>query len=109
MSNDPIQIKIGGTLLLAAQAVLDDATPIDITNVQLTSDVRDATPALIAVLTVTVTDAANGQFTLGCNDTAAWPPGLLFCDVLYEQNGQLIYSQTFRLLAVRSITMLPGA
>ena len=102
-----ICIKLGQTLLLTAQCVQDDGTPVDITGVTLASQVQDANASLVATLTVTIVDAANGQFTLSA-PTADWPLGVLNCDVRYAQNGAIIFSQTFQFLVVPSITAPPG-
>lgn len=71
--------------------------PVDITGWTITSQVRYA-KELIDNLNVTVTDAANGLFTisLGYTDTASWPIRRLKCDIQFDRPvlGR-VSSQTF--------------
>ena len=108
MSIPPIPLKIGQSFVWTAQAVLEDNSPVDLTGTVITSDVRDASPAVIASLDVGIVSATNGQIALSCADTSGWPPGLLFCDVRVQQNGTITYSDTFRIQAIASITAPPA-
>jgi hypothetical protein len=102
-------VKVGQTLLLTATAQQDDGTPIDITGATFTSEVRDLNAALVAELTVTIAVAAAGTFQLGPCDTTGWPPGNLSCDIRYALNGVILYSETFGIVALPSITAPPAA
>lgn len=71
--------------------------PIDITGWTIASQVRYA-KELIDDLTVTITDAANGLFTisLGYAATAAWPVRKLKCDIQFDRPSDgRVSSDTF--------------
>ncbi len=92
-----LNIKQGGTLLLDCVCTRDDGTPIDLTSAQLAAEPVDASGEGVGPLIFTLTDAAAGLFTMGATSaqTAAWPVGQLACDICFQQNGNVIYSDIF--------------
>ena len=81
-------------------------SPVDITNWTITSQIRQDT-TLIANLTVTVTDAVNGEFNLSATSvqTAGWALGSHSVDIEFiNVAGFVVSSQTFTLQLVRDIT-----
>jgi hypothetical protein len=101
-------VKIGQTLQLNCVAQQDDGTPIDITSATITSEVRDLNAALVQELPVNLVTPAAGVFQLGPCNTTAWPAGNLSCDVRYVLAGVVLYSETFGLISLPSVTAAPA-
>lgn len=101
-----IQHKRGDTFLF--EAVLRESKNgpvIDITDWTLESMVRDADSVLIAELDVTVTDAAQGEYTVSADDTSDWPVGLAYWDIQYTDDAGVIRStDTIALAIIQDIT-----
>lgn len=76
MSATTIQHKRGDTFI--ANCVRTDT---DITDWTITSQIRDMDEELVADCDVTITDAAEGQYTVRVDDTENWPVGFLLWDV----------------------------
>ena len=104
MAVAPFCIKQGGQLALSLQNVQDDGTPVDITGATITSQIRDQQGNLIATPTVTVVDAALGQFALSAPSDTTWPVGTLLCDVLLVMNSVPFYSDTFTIAVAAPVT-----
>lgn len=101
-----IRLKRGDTLLLDGLAQNDDGSVFDLTGSTVTSQVRTSQDTLVATLTATITDAAQGEFTLGATAvaTAAWPVGKLLCDVRWVNGDDVLHSETFELIVVEAMT-----
>ena len=58
-------------------------TPEDLTSWSIASHLRESDTTLVQVLTVTVTSAASGEFSVSAtaSEAEAWPTGLLKTDV----------------------------
>jgi hypothetical protein len=86
--------KRGDTFRFAAVLRESKTGPvIDLGGWVIASMIRAAdTDALIAELTVTVTNAAQGAFTLRADDTDAWPVGTAYWDIQYTDPGTVIQS-----------------
>ena len=81
-------------------------SPVNISGWTITSQIRQDT-TLIANLTVTVTDAVNGEFNLSATSaqTAGWALGSHSVDIEFiSLGGFVVSSQTFTLQLVRDIT-----
>jgi hypothetical protein len=81
-------------------------SPVDISGWTITSQVRQDT-TLVASLTVTVVNAANGEFNLSATpvQTAGWALGSHSVDIEFiNPSGFVVSSQTFVLQLVRDIT-----
>lgn len=78
-------------------------TPLDITGWRGQSQVRNGA-ALVANLTVEVTEPAKGEFQIH-GDTLAWPLGALTTDIVFKDEYEdVIYSETFTINIVKGIT-----
>ncbi len=78
---------------------------MDLTGWTIASMVRDADSVLIDTLTVTVTDAAAGEYSLLVEDTSAWPVGQAYWDIQYTDDGDVIRStETIRLNIIEDVT-----
>lgn len=64
----------------------NNGVPVDITGWTITSQVRYARK-LIDDLTITITDAEAGQFTISLakEKTALWPARVLKCDIQFDR------------------------
>lgn len=75
----------------------NNGTAVDITGWTIASQVRYARK-LVSTLDVTITDAANGQFTISLpkEQTAVWPARKLKCDIQFDRPVQgRVSSKTF--------------
>lgn len=77
---------------------------VDITNTTIRSQIRFG--AWSHELTVTVTDAANGEFTLSASAdwTRLWPTGTARWDIEYTDNGNVHSTETIALTIVEDVT-----
>ena len=97
--------KRGDTLEWVVTLTQDGAA-VDITGWTITSQVRQD-DTLIQSLTVTVVDAANGNFNLSATaaETAAWALGTHSVDIEFiNLDSFVVSSQTFTLQLVKDIT-----
>lgn len=101
-SKQSISIKHGDTFNLVCQLKNDDDTPIDISNAVISSQVKDIKKNLITTLIATKTQAPKGAFLLAAN--TALPVGVLFIDVLIEQENSKRHSETLRLNVLEAVT-----
>jgi hypothetical protein len=91
--NLTIEHKRGDTFLYDA-ALKETATgpAIDITDWVIAAQIRAVDLTLIEDITVTVTDAAQGEYELYVADTTTWPIGKARMDVQYTDNTGVIRS-----------------
>lgn len=90
-----LRIKQGNTLSITGQRRTAAGAAVDLTGYTVAATVRDPrNDSILAALTVTVTDAAAGQFTLGATaaQTATWPPGAYRFDVRFTSAGGVVDS-----------------
>lgn len=83
-----------------------EGTGVDISDWTITSQIRQDT-TLIASLTVTKTDSANGVFSLTAtaSSTASWALGTHSADIEFiDASGFVVSSQTFTIQLVKDIT-----
>jgi hypothetical protein len=78
---------------------------LDITSTTIQAQVRRG--SFVATLSVAVTSAAAGEYTLSATaaQTASWPAGgLAVCDVQYSDAGVVASSDTFMIEIVEDVT-----
>lgn len=92
-----IILKKGDTLALSCQLKDADGLPIDLTTYTISSQVRRPSGlTLVDTLTVTITDAAAGEYSIYSSATSAWPVDLLLCDIKYAAGASsVIRTETF--------------
>lgn len=98
--------KRGDTFELSC-TLENQGVPVDITNFTITSQLRLSDDTLLQALTVTVTDAAAGAFTLGATatETEGWGIASYECDIEFvEGSGEVNSSQTFTVNVLKDIT-----
>lgn len=111
-----ITVKSGDTFSLSCTRVDANGAPVNLTGLTITSKVRNIS-GFEDDLTVTVTNAAAGQFSLSAlpADTSLWPvsqsvdgtvfrPNILYCDVQYVTGGVTQSSETFDIVVVEDVT-----
>ena len=102
-----ITVKRGDTLSVAGVATQDSGVALNLTGYTVRSQVRSSAGALVAALTVTVTNAALGTFALGATAaaTATWLAGRHVCDVEYTSAGGVVSSTaTFPIAVSEDVT-----
>lgn len=108
MSLQSIDFKRGDTLSLSCARKDSLGAAVNLTGVTITSSVKVG--AFTDTLTVTVTDAVNGLFTLtrAAASTALWPvssdASVMYCDVQFVGGGVTRSSETFIINVVEDIT-----
>lgn len=98
--------KRGDTFELSA-TLENGGNAVDITNFTITSQVRDAEDALLQALTVTVTDAVAGAFTVSATpaQTETWGIKNYDCDIEFvEAGGEVNSTETFQINVIKDIT-----
>lgn len=92
MANN-LSIKQGDTFAPLAAYTDNAGVPIDLTNIQIASQVRDGDGNLIATLTITKLPE-QGNYTLS-SPTQNWPVNRqLSMDIRYIQSGAIIHTET---------------
>ena len=91
--------KRGDTFTALAQRV-----GVDITETTIRSQLRSGNWRY--TLTVTVTDAANGEFTLSApaSDTRLWPVGAAKWDIEYTDSGNVHSTETVSITILEDVT-----
>jgi hypothetical protein len=100
-----LYVKKGATLQLIIAAANDDGSPVDLTTITTTSEVRTREGRLIDTLTLTPTSGIAGQYTVA-QATTKWPHGELVCDFKMIQNSSSIVlkSQTVTIEVLPAVT-----
>lgn len=76
----------------------DTQVAIDITSIDIKSQIRSATGILITELIVAKTEPLLGKFTLTDDDTQDWPFGQdLIWDIQYSIDGNKISTKTMQI------------
>ncbi len=104
-----ISFKVGDTFKLSGQLVSDQVanTPVNITGYTIRSQLRNDA-ALIQSMTVSITDAVNGRYTVSATpvQTAAWPVGNARMDIEFTTNaGDVMSSDTIKVVIKQSETI----
>lgn len=102
--------KRGDTLSLTCTWTSGEtSTPIDLTNYTIACQVRAV--GFSDDITVAITSAVDGQFTLSASASATskWPltdssASRLFCDVQFTSTSAVISSETFQIIVLEDIT-----
>lgn len=84
----------------------EGGAPVDITSWTILAHIR-ANDTLIASLTVTTIDAANGQFRLSATAAATdtWTAGSHSCDIEFTDGSSNVFStETFTVSILEDIT-----
>lgn len=98
--------KRGDTFELAA-TLENEGNAVDITNFTITAQVRESDDTLLQALTVTVTDAAAGAFTLSATpaQTETWKVQKYESDIEFiDGGGEVNSSETFIINVIKDIT-----
>jgi hypothetical protein len=80
----------------------DEDDPSPPAGEQVIAQVRDELGALVETLTPTLGE--QGEFTLSCSDTSAWPLGTLRFDVLIVAEGRR--TPTFEIEVIAPVTVV---
>ena len=98
--------KRGDTFELSC-TLENQGVAVDITNFTITSQVRQPDDTLLQALTVTKTDAANGEFNLSATSaqTESWGVQTYLCDIEFiEGGGEVNSTRTFEISVLKDIT-----
>lgn len=106
-----VKFKRGDTVEIAC-LWRSGSTPVDLTDITITSQVRATAESVSVVLTFTVTKSDQttnpGEYTLGADaaTTALLTPGRYVCDVQYVEDvgGRTRSTETFAVEVVADVT-----
>ena len=98
-----VPFKRGDTFLYNG-ALTNASGPVDLTNIDIRSQVRNGEVLLSEAVVTKVLPMSAGIFSLRVDDTTAWPAKVLLSDIQYTINGQVISSETFGINCTRDIT-----
>lgn len=103
-----ISLKQGATFPTTGQAVADDGvTPRSLVGKTLTSQIRDEDGNLVTTLTLAVTNAANGDYSISVpGGTSTWPVATLYWDIKESDGTNITYTETITIVVSRSETRL---
>ena len=101
-----ITLKQGETFTLLGQYTEDDGTtPKSLVGITLTSQIRDHCYNLISNLTVTITNASSGIYTItSLTDTLTWKAGTHFWDIKEVQSGVVTCTTTTNIVVQKAVT-----
>ena len=101
--------KRGDTLSLSCVWKDSAGTPINLTGYTVACQVKAVN--FVDTLTVTVTSAANGAFTISrsATGTSSWPvtdsqASRLFCDIQFTSGSLVTSTETFQIIVLEDIT-----
>ena len=101
-----VKIKQGAPFSIDCDYLDNDGiTPKPLTDVVITSQIRNQKGELIATLTVTVLDELAGKYRLyAAEGTLGWPVGTLYFDIKDTVGGVSALSETLMISVVQAIT-----
>jgi hypothetical protein len=102
MATATLSIKQGATLQLLIAATNDNGTPLDLTNIVVSAEVRNFDGLLIDTLGITPT-GITGQLSVAQN-TTVWPISQLTCDFKFVSGSTVLKSDTFIITVLPAIT-----
>lgn len=101
--------KRGDTLSCGCAWKDNAGAAINLTGYTIASQVRAT--GFVDNLTITVTDAVNGLFTLSATatQTSSWPitdgaSSRMFCDIQFTVGAVVVSTDTFQIIVVQDIT-----
>ena len=100
------EIKRGDTFLRTCTA-RDSANgpPVDLTDWEIASQIRDENDVLVAELEVVPVALSVGSFQLKGESTQDWPAKLLYWDIQYmDPGGRVSSTQTIEVLVRPDVT-----
>lgn len=103
MATQVIEFKRGDTFFLECTRTTSAGVAFDLTGYTITAQVR--VDDFLGDLTVAITDAAAGEFTLSATQvqTALWPVARINCDVQFD-NVTVESTETFIIDNLEDIT-----
>ena len=90
-------IKTRNSCVFLMQYTDDNRLPVDLTDYQITSQVRNAKDRKITDMVVNRIDNASGIFTVSLPNDVVLPIGTLYLDVFFENGTAEVNSDTIKL------------
>ncbi len=101
-TNKVINVKQGDNNQLSCTLRGDDGTPIDLSQIQISSQIRDSCSRLCGEMLININNAQQGAFFI------AIPPhigrGIYYSDVQFAENGVIRHSDIFKIIVKETIT-----
>lgn len=101
--HEQISVKQYDTLAIHCEYTDDDGVPLSIKGVAIYADMQNMAGVVIDRLGVDIIDMDNGRFEL-LPSVPSFEPGTYKIDVLFEQNGRRVSSETFMLSVTSAVT-----
>ena len=90
-------IKTRNSCVFLMQYTDDNGLPVDLTNYQVTSQVRNAKDRKITDMAINRVNNTLGQFTVSLPSDVALPVGVLYLDVFFKNGTAEVNSDTIKL------------
>lgn len=90
-------IKTRNSCVFLMQYTDDNGLPVDLTNYQVTSQVRNAKDRKITDMTINRVNNTLGQFTVSLPSDVVLPVGVLYLDVFFKNGTAEVNSDTIKL------------
>ena len=90
-------IKTRNSCAFLMQYTDDSGLPVDLTNYQVTSQVRNAKDRKITDMTINRVNNTLGQFTVSLPSDVVLPVGVLYLDVFFKNGTAEVNSDTIKL------------
>ena len=91
------EIKTRNSCVFLMQYTDDNGLPVDLTDYQVTSQVRNAKDRKITDMTINRVNNTLGQFTVSLPDDVVLPVGTLYLDVFFKNGTAEVNSDTIKL------------
>ncbi len=102
-TNKVINTKAGDNNLMSCLLVDDNHNPIDISNLQINSQMRDVNKQLCGEIIINIANAPQGAFFMTIPNYIA--RGIYFADVQFiDENGVIRHSDIFRINIKETVT-----
>lgn len=100
---EQISIKQYDTLAIACEYMSDEGIPLSLAGIAIHADMQSMAGVVVDRLSVDTIDIDAGRFEL-VPTVEYYEPGTYKIDVLFEQNGRRVSSETFMLTISSAIT-----
>lgn len=105
--HEQISVKQYDTLAIHCEYSDDDGTPLSIAGVAIYADMQNMAGVVVDRLSVDIIDIDTGRFEL-VPSAPSYEVGTYKIDVLFEQDGRRVSSETFMLSVTSAVTKPRG-
>ncbi len=101
-TNKTLNVKQGDNNLMTCNLVDDDGLQYDLSNTQITAQIRDTCQRLCGEMNIKIANAPKGAFFMSVPSHLA--RGIYYSDVQFAENGVIRHSDIFKIIVKETIT-----